>query len=148
MIAQSFQVASVNNERPLQYRVLCILTFLFGGYTLLFSIISLFTFPQAQEIIGFLRVEIFPPYFGTNGLAIISSTVFILAAISFAGIIGMWHLQKFGFWLFSSTMVLLLILPFAVFNIPVKWIITNLFPFFAIAVLLIVLLSYNLRNMR
>jgi len=148
MIAQSFQVTSVNTERPLQFSVLCVLTFLFGGYTLLFSIISLFTYPQAQELTGFLRAEVFPPYLANDGVAIISTIVFILAAISFAGIIGMWHRHKFGFWLFSISMILILTLPFVVFNVPVRWIITNLFPFFVIAVLLIVLLGYNLKNMR
>ena len=148
MVTHTFLVEQYRVKRPLQFTVLCVLAFVFAGATLLFSMVGLFTFPATPEIFGFLRFEIFPAEVLQYIPAIISISVFLLASFAFAGLLGAWRLQKPGYWLFCCSMILLLFLPFVAFRIPPTWVVGNLFPYMIVALMLIVLLGFNLKVMR
>jgi len=148
MNAQIAYITPKNPPKPLPFKVLCILAFFFGGSTLFFSILTLFTLPEYYVVHTHARQAIFPEDLRNSSDFIISFIFFLLSAVAFAGLIGIWRLQKIGYWIFFVSIILFVILPFVLFDMPFVWIITYLLPYQVIAVFLLILFGKNLKLMR
>ncbi len=134
-------------QKPLALKVLCIVAFVFGGVSILvsFSLLVSGTLPYAFRDIGWLK-----DWLGISremGGVIYAFVSLILSIVAFLGVIQMWNLIKTGFWLFSASKVLYLLLPFLLLDVPFNYMMAIMLPYILIVGLLILLFSYNLRHM-
>jgi len=107
----SFNVEKTNIKRPELLKILCILTFIFGG-------ISLFSFLYISISYNFLGELSSKLELNVTGLDIIlsaSRNFYILGTLLYvfviAGAIKMWNLKKIGFHFYSISKLLLIALP-------------------------------------
>lgn len=104
-------------SRPKFLTVLCILTFIGSGLATLLYLIALIAF---GAISGVLDSVPGMGAMGDAGMAIFA-VFFVLAFLSLFGAIMMWKLKKTGFYLYTLANIILLILPFVVFDgVPVN----------------------------
>lgn len=134
-------------ERPLQYKVLCVMAFIFGGVTLIFSLFFLILGGIQNELLEFIRPGIMPASWIPVGGLIYSIVAFVLSVVAFVGLIQIWNRVRIGFWIFSISMVLFLILPFIFLEMPFFWMIKTLSPFLVITGFFILLFHYNIKYM-
>jgi hypothetical protein len=135
------------SDKPLEYKVLCILALIFGAITLIFSLIFMFLGGIKNDLIEFIRPGVLPQRWADVGGLIYSIVAFILSVIGFIGLIQIWNRVKSGFWLFSASMLIFLLLPFIFLKVPFFWLFKTLVPFIVITGFLILLLYHNLRHM-
>lgn len=134
-------------ERPLQYKVLCVLAFIFGGFTLIFSLFFMVLGGFRNDLIEFVRPGIMPQnWYPISGL-VFSTVCFILAVAAFVGLIQIWNRVKKGYWVFSVSMMLFVILPFVFLQVPFFWLFKTLIPFLLITGFFILLFHYNMKYM-
>ncbi len=138
---QSFQ------DRPLQYKVLCVLAFIFGGFTLIFSLFFMVLGGFRNELLEFVRPGIMPlSWYSVSGL-VFSIICFVLSVTAFVGLIQIWNQIKKGYWVFSVSMLLFVILPFVFLQVPFFWLMKTLTPFLLITGFFILLFHYNMKYM-
>jgi len=114
-------------ERPVFLTVLCILTFIGSGLSLLFALIGLVAAGAIESFAQYMPV-------GADSGLFKSIILIVLLAGSLYGAIQMWKLQKLGFYIYAAANVILLIISFGIFPL----IFTALF---------IVLYGLNLKHM-
>jgi len=134
-------------ERPLQYKVLCVMAFIFGGFTLIFSLFFLILGGIQNDLLEFLRQGILPQNLMPLGGLIYSIIAFVLSVVAFVGLIQIWNRVRLGFWIFSISIFLFLLLPFIFLQVPFLWLFKTLSPFLVIAGLFILLFHFNIRHM-
>ncbi len=134
-------------ERPLQYKVLCIMAFIFGGFTLIFCLFFLILGGIQNDLLEFMRQGILPRSLEPLGGLIYSISAFVLSVVAFVGLIQIWNRIRLGFWIYSISMLLFLILPFVFLKVPFLWLFKTLSPFVVITGLFILLFHYNIRHM-
>jgi hypothetical protein len=134
-------------ERPLQYKVLCVMAFIFAGFTLIFSLFFLILGGIQNELLEFIRPGIMPASWIPVGGLIYSILAFVLSLVAFVGLIQIWNRVRLGYWIFSISMVLFLILPFIFLEVPFFWMIKTLSPFLVITGFFILLFHYNIKHM-
>ncbi|MEE4177559.1 MAG: hypothetical protein V2I46_08615 [Bacteroides sp.] len=134
-------------ERPLQYKVLCVMAFIFGGITLVFSLFFLILGGIQNDLLEFMRPGILPPNLVQVAGLIYSIVAFILSVTAFVGLIQMWNRVEVGYWIFSISMLLFLVLPFIFLKVPFLWLFKTLSPFVVITGIFILLFYHNRRFM-
>ncbi len=134
-------------ERPLQYKVLCVMAFIFGGFTLIFSLFFLILGGIQNDLLEFMRPGILPEKLMPLGGLIYSIIAFVLSVVAFVGIIQIWNRVRLGFWIFSISIFLFLLLPFIFLRVPFLWLFKTLSPFLVIAGFFILLFHYNIKHM-
>jgi hypothetical protein len=135
------------SDKPLEYKVLSILALIFGAITLVFSLVFMILGGIKNDLIEFMRPGVLPQRWVELGGLIYSIVAFILSLIAFIGLIQIWNRVKSGFWLFSASMLVFLLLPFIFLKVPFFWLFKTLVPFIVISGLFILLLYHNLRHM-
>lgn len=134
-------------ERPLPYKVLCVMAFIFGGFTLVFSLFFMILGGIQNDLLEFMRPGLLPynllPFAGL----IYSIISFVLSVTAFVGLIQMWNRVEVGYWFFSISMLLFLVLPFIFLKVPFLWLFKTLTPFVVITGFFILVFYYNRRLM-
>jgi len=123
------------------------MAFIFGGFTLIFSLFFLILGGIQNDLLEFTRPGILPQSLEPLGGLIYSISAFVLSVVAFVGLIQIWNRVRLGFWIFSISMLLFLILPFVFLKVPFLWLFKTLSPFVVIAGLFILLFHYNIRHM-
>ena len=134
-------------ERPLQYKVLCVMAFIFGGFNLVFSLFFLILGGIQNDLMEFMRPGILPQSLVSVAGLIYSIVAFILSVTAFVGLIQMWNRLEVGYWMFSLSMLLFLILPFVFLKVPFLWLFKTLSPFLVITGIFVMLFYFNRRFM-
>jgi len=101
-------VPQTKAARPTLLSVLCILTFIGSGLSVLAFLLLAVLFGAMADFLSSI------PGFSTfmaGGIAFFV-IMFILAFVSLFGAIKMWGLKKIGFYLYTAAQVLMIILPF------------------------------------
>ena len=98
------------NQRPTFLTVLCILTFIGSGLSLLFGLIGLVAAGALESVSAYLPV-------GVDSGLFKSIILIILMAGSLYGAIQMWKLKKLGFYIYAAANVVLLILGFSIWSL-------------------------------
>jgi len=135
------------HERPLQYKVLCVMGFIFGGFTLIYSLFFLILGGIQNDLLEFVRPGIMPlSWYPVSGM-VYSIVAFVLSVSAFIGLIQIWNRVRTGYWIFSVSMLLFLLLPFIFFEVPFLWLFKTLSPYIVITGLFIMLFHYNMKFM-
>lgn len=134
-------------QRPLQYKVLCVMAFIFGGFTLIFSLFFLILGGIQNDLLEFMRPGILPQSLVPVAGLIYSIIAFILSVVAFVGLIQMWNRVELGYWIFSASMFLFLVLPFVFLKVPFFWLFKTISPYVVIAGIFIILFHFNRRLM-
>jgi len=137
----------ISKEKPIQLKVLCILAFTFAGFILAYSILNLLTDIWQNGNIEGLRVEMFPEGLREMAAQILSIIGFVTAVFIFAGIVQIWNRKKNGFWVFSVSIFLFLIIPFITIEVPFYWLFRVQFVFILLAGFFILLFGFNQKHM-
>jgi hypothetical protein len=94
--------------RPTLLTVLCILTFIGSGLSLLLYLLAAVLFGTMVEFLSSI-----PGMSAVTGGGVgFFVIMFILAFISLFGAIRMWNLKKMGFYLYTVAQILMIIMPF------------------------------------
>jgi len=126
----SSSTLAVKSERPTFLSVLCVLTFIGSGLSLLGY---LFT-AVFSTLLGSLLDSI--PSFLLPDIGITSGIIgLVAAAASLYGAIKMWKLEKIGFYLYTAAQVVMLVLSFGIFG-------------FILTALFVVLYGLNLKHLK
>ncbi len=140
--------ATYHSQRPLSFNVLCIMAFGFGGFSIL---INLFLIISGSLSYAYREIAFFDQLLGPanayTGL-IYSITGLILSIIAFLGVIQMWNQMRSGFWLFSISKGVYLVLPFLLLDLPVRHLFFIMLPYSIMVGFFILLFLLNLRYMR
>ncbi|HSV87602.1 MAG TPA: hypothetical protein VLH61_03080 [Bacteroidales bacterium] len=136
-----------NQEKTLSFKVLCVFAFVFGGFTLVYSIFILLNGLGQPSVLDGFRIELFPEDLRLVSRQIVSALGFLLAVFTFFGIIQLWNKVKAGFWVFSISIFLFLLLPFIFLEVSFFWLFRTLLAYILITGLFIVLFRNNLKNM-
>lgn len=120
-----FANESLNPQRPVFLKVLCILTFVSAGFS---SLIALLTPLMAEQLIAFMQNA---PNYNEEQMAdaiIILragwgyySLMFLLSAASLIGAVFMWKLKKMGFHVYALANLAALLVPTLMFSFPFSW---------------------------
>lgn len=130
-------------ERPLPYKVLCVMAFIFGGFTLVFSLFFLILGGIQNDLLEFMRPGLLSQNLVPFAGLIYSIIAFVLSVTAFVGLIQMWNRVELGYWIFSFSMLLFLILPFIFLKVPFFWLFKTLSPFVVITGIFIILFYHN-----
>jgi hypothetical protein len=123
------------------------MAFIFGGFTLIFCLFFLILGGIQNDLLEFMRQGILPRSLEPLGGLIYSISAFVLSVVAFVGLIQIWNRIRLGFWIYSISMLLFLILPFVFLKVPFLWLFKTLSPFVVITGLFILLFHYNIRHM-
>lgn len=110
-------VNNIPKKRPQILGVICILTFIWSGYGILYNLMYAIFYNTFKEI--FTTMEFPAPYKELKPalLQVLSAgrwffvAGFLLSFFSIFGAVKMWNLQKKGFHLYTISQILLLMLP-------------------------------------
>lgn len=123
------------------------MAFIFGGFTLIFSLFFLILGGIQNDLLEFMRPGIMPQSWEPLGGLIYSIIAFVMSVVAFIGLIQIWNRVRLGFWIFSISIFLFLMLPFLFLQVPFLWLFKTLLPFLMIAGLFILLFHHNTRYM-
>lgn len=140
-------IMPIYRKKPLQLRVLCVLAFIFSGATLIYTFLFLLAEGWQRHIWVSLNVEILPEVVRNMGPQVFDILGLVLSLSIFIGIIQIWKLVRFGFWVFSVSILLMLLLPFFLLEVPFLYLFRAQFVYMLIAGLFIILFGYNRRFM-
>lgn len=132
-------------QRPLSFNVLCILAFGFGGISILINLALIIT-GSLSEI--YREIHLFERVLGTSAhqnAMIYSFLGLFLSLVAFVGVIQMWNQMRSGFWLFTVSNIMYLILPFILLDIPLHNLFFIMLPFMILIIFFIVLFKYNMK---
>lgn len=93
--------------RPTLLTVLCILTFIGSGLSVLIFLLAAVLFGVMADVLA----DIPGMSMMTGGGTVFFIVMFILAFVSLFGAIKMWGLKKIGFYLYTAAQVLMIIVP-------------------------------------
>jgi hypothetical protein len=100
-------VPQTQQQRPTLLTVLCILTFIGSGLSLLIYLLAALLFgamvDMLQSIPGFAALA--------SGGMVMFILLFVLAFVSLFGAIKMWSLKKVGFYMYTAAQILMIIVP-------------------------------------
>jgi hypothetical protein len=101
-------VPQAKPARPTLLTVLCILTFIGSGLSLLLYLLAAVMFGVMADVLASI------PGMGAivGGGMILFVVMFVLAFVSLFGAIKMWGLKKIGFYLYTVAQVIMIIVPF------------------------------------
>ncbi len=101
-------VPQAKAARPTLLTVLCILTFIGSGLSVLLYLLATLMFGVMAEVLTSI------PGMGAiaDGGMILFIVMFVLAFVSLFGAIKMWGLKKIGFYLYTAAQILMIIVPF------------------------------------
>ena len=134
-------------ERPIFITVLCTIAFVHLGLAILIGVFSTIAvgIPDAFKAIPYLSD--LQGIAGAVGGLIFSIVTLVLAIIGFMGVIQIWNLLKAGFWTYSITMILFLVVPFLIIDLPFRWVFYMTLPNLLIIPVLITLFGFNYKNL-
>ncbi len=101
----------VKQERPTFLSVLCILTFIGSGLSVLGYLFAVALSGVLDSLMGSLPFPVVPDVGVVSGIFGL-----VAAGASLYGAIKMWNLQKVGFYLYTAGQIVMLVLGFGVFG--------------------------------
>lgn len=103
-------------KRPLFLSILCILTYIGSGMLFLSSIFMLFFSGIILEMMLQYGINLSVYASGTS-IRMAAITGIVLSIASIIAAIKMWHLEKFGFWIYLTVQGVSILLSFSVISI-------------------------------
>ena len=111
-----FHESERESTRPIFLSILCILTFIGNSILFLFSLILLLFTNTLMEFISQNGMNV-AAYMTNGSVRMTAITSIILSIASIIAAIKMWHLQKFGFWIYLTVQCVSILLSFSVISI-------------------------------
>lgn len=138
---------TMEKKRPTFLTVLCMIAFFHVGVTILMGLFSTIasTAPSAFRGMGYL--DDIGGMAAAMGGVLFSASSLVLAVIAFFGIIQLWNQLRVGFYTFTVPMILFLVSPFVLLNLPFKWLIYLMLPHMIVVPLLIMMFAVNLKKL-
>jgi len=140
-------IMPIYRKKPLQLRVLCVLAFVFSGTALIYTFLFLLAEGWQRHIWVSLNAEILPEVVRNMGPQVLNIVGLVLSVSIFIGIIQIWKQVKFGFWVFSVSILLMLLFPFFLLEVPFLILFRAQFLYMLIASLFIIFFGYNRKFM-
>jgi len=170
MVQDSVEFDTLPPQRPTFLKVLCILTFIWSGYTFINSAVTYFKADTISEMVTEAKTEInkdmaeakkrddeatfifqmmgnMAEMSTPENLRKIAIANFITSLLCLAGAIMMWKLRKTGFYIYTLGTILSIIIPFYLFG---SNSVTNISAGFLgfIGVLFVIFYGLNLKSMK